>query len=368
MNQGAQMLLYAFLSYADDWQIDNAKAQKGVKDTLLAVQDTMGFEEIVWGPAASKPEHRLFSDVLMYALRLKSSDSVDEYLLAIRGTNPFAVASWTELDLDVSTRFPWSRQSPHTTAPPGALISCATDTALSHHKELSDGEREGTFLEWLSGKARELPSGKKIHLSLAGHSLGGLMSTTFALYLYDELVYMGLGDMVSLSAYSFAGPTAGNGGFARYTAQKLKSYTCYENPFDIATKAWVESEMVQLPKLYSPIQMNLLERKLFDHFIKDIHNKDYSAIGNVFHVPQQGICDIWPFNQNFVLQALFQHVGPYLLFAFEEAPEKVVEIIVDILNKIIVAPANTLLSILTGGGLFINREDLVEATRKVLSR
>jgi hypothetical protein len=58
---------------------------------------------------------------------------------------------------------------------------------------------------------------KPINLCVTGHSLGGMLASTFALYLYEIQSQWDSKGNSNLSCISFAGPTAGNAAFATYS-------------------------------------------------------------------------------------------------------------------------------------------------------
>jgi hypothetical protein len=91
---------------------------------------------------------------------------------------------------------------------------------------------------------------------VAGHSLGGCLSSTLALALADtEQTGSAPWDPSggsTVSCYSFAGPTAGNATFASYTDQRIgSSLHRYHNTLDIAPSAWNEASLALLPFIYS---------------------------------------------------------------------------------------------------------------------
>ncbi|HYR09070.1 MAG TPA: hypothetical protein VEQ60_14910, partial [Longimicrobium sp.] len=56
---------------------------------------------------------------------------------------------------------------------------------------------------------------------------------------------------VALSTMPTAGPTAGNGAFARYSDQKLTA-TRFSNAIDVVPHAWQASDLAKIPTLYAP--------------------------------------------------------------------------------------------------------------------
>ena len=63
---------------------------------------------------------------------------------------------------------------------------------------------------------------EEMRIHFTGHSLGGLLAPTYALWLYDELRGDPVHPRLTFSADAFAGPSAGNQAFADYTMATLK--------------------------------------------------------------------------------------------------------------------------------------------------
>jgi triacylglycerol lipase len=333
MNVDSKMLMLSFLAYYDFYRTDIGKLEENMTDMLMSVKDDLDFSDISWGPVAYK-DNEVFSDSLIYIVQNKQVGDVPEYTIVIRGTNPVSISSWIFQDLAVSGLVPWIRQSEHTKAD-RVYISKATDTSLSIHKNLMSAGQ--TVLDWVLGVLSSDPA-DNIKLNVTGHSLGGLMCTTFALWLYDELAYQGKTDRVGFNVYSFAGPTAGNDDFVKYTNMKFgRRYVCYENHLDIATHVWVESDMTNvLPGIYAPkIGLKKAEQEALDFFCRQIKSLGYAQLNEIKPVASEIYSG--RLFADYLLQAAYQHVVPYLEFAFENAPVTVVKIVIDLLKDLFVS-------------------------------
>ena len=313
MKTETRMTLLSYLAYYDFYQPNCDKLAKNLSKMLLSVKDELAFSGIAWGPVAYKDDE-VFSESLMYVVKDRALGSESEYTLVIRGTNPVSLVSWIFQDLNVAGQTPWSRQSTHTVST-SSYISKATDTSLGIHKRLASGGN--TVLDWLTLMIGQNPQ-HKIKLNVCGHSLGGLMSTTFALWLHDELAYQKLLDRVDLRVYAFAGPTAGNGTYAAYLADSLGDrYTCYVNDYDIAPCVWSEAGMERLPGIYGDaIPMNDFEEKLYELLCLQVKNMDYAPPGNASGIPSAPNGKL---GDGYILQAIYQHVFPYLKAANSDA-------------------------------------------------
>ncbi len=323
------MALLALISCMDFQKLNMATLQDDFRKILAKIRKDMGFSDIPWGPIAHKGHAGLVSDSLAFIIKDELGSGIPEYTLIIRGTNPVSLQSWLFQDLDVSGCTPWSRQSPHTGAA-GACISKATDNSLGIHKGLRDGD--ATILEWIKRTVQANEAGG-IKLNVAGHSLGGLMSVTFAAWIHDELSHEGLSGKVDVHVYSYAGPSAGNGQFASYVeglfGEKLRRFV---NPLDVATHVWAEGEMKDaLPVLYAPaIGMNDFEKREYKRLVERIEGMGYQQPGQGIELKSE-IFDHVLF-KDYLMQAAYQHVVPYIEWAFKSAPVSVNKVILDILS------------------------------------
>lgn len=176
---------------------------------------------VVWGPATSS-----FSSNLMY---VAYNAGLDTYAVAIRGTVlTFSLSTLVDLyeDLDVGDTAAW--QYPST---PGAVIAGGTATGLADLLAITSGGQ--TLTQYLAANV----VGGSSQLWVAGHSLGGCLTTVLAAYLQNWLSENG-GAGQTLAPFTFAGPTAGNQGFANlYTTLFPDAVRCF-NTLDLVPMAW----------------------------------------------------------------------------------------------------------------------------------
>jgi triacylglycerol lipase len=328
MEKGSRMTFLSFLAYSDFWNCDLTSLQENVATDLLNYSTELDFSEISWGPVAHQENSKLPSDSLMYIVK----DSIDSaYTLVIRGTNPVSISSWIFQDLMVSGLTPWGRQSP-TTKSENAYISKATDNSLAIHKSLTcDGQ---SVLDWIITR---INADGTIKLNVTGHSLGGLMSPTFANYLLDELSSRSLGGLIDCNVYALAGPTAGTSEYVKQLNFALNDkFVCYENYYDIATHVWAEKDMRDvLPGLYAEkgIHLGKYEEMALKYLTEQIHSLGYTKLPNVHTIKS----DVIPFSifNDYILQAIYQHVFPYLIWAMTPPSMKVIERILEIILHMI---------------------------------
>lgn len=82
-------------------------------------------------------------------------------------------------------------------------------------------------------------------LYVVGHSLGGAMATTIALYLQQQ-VSAGKLSIASIQPYTFAAPTAGDATFAAWFDTQFPKAVCTYNKYDVVPTAW--ASLASLPE------------------------------------------------------------------------------------------------------------------------
>ena len=187
--------------------------------------------QIVWGPAIYTYPGVKEQDSGMFVVQQISNST--NYVLAIRGTNAKALEDWLKEDFDVLPMKDWSGCK-------GAKISKATDNGIQLllHKLTPDtglpaaGQSITEFLQRISSQP--------ITISFTGHSLGGALAPTLALWFKEKQESWDTKGHATISCTAFAGATAGNDTFADYSNTLFK-----DNPIrrihdtnDIVPHAW----------------------------------------------------------------------------------------------------------------------------------
>lgn len=188
-------------------------------------QSTLANWNIVWGPVAYTVPGSLKQDNLMFVVQ---NGTTSQYAIVIRGTNFASEVDWLLEDLNVNatTNWPinaasWPVNSP---SPSGATVSESVSIDMNILLTMQD-----TVTTKLTFKSFLLSiTSTPINICVTGHSLGGMLASTLALYLLDTQSVPTVWDASGTSTVcfiSFAAPTAGNIAFANYSNTKFASAT-----------------------------------------------------------------------------------------------------------------------------------------------
>jgi hypothetical protein len=274
--------------------------------------------DLVWGPACiSLLPVSLFDINLMYLSQSRLNPH--QFVLSIRGTNPFSLPNWLLEDFYVQKQSPWlfapgvmqPKISQSTFNGLHALSSAATtrgDWFLGNAgaKPLTISEMIGVKLKTLIGK--EMPP---IELTITGHSLGGALAPTIGLWLADTQSSWDPERKVTLDVYAFAGPSPGNESFAEHFHDMFgERYHGIVNYHDIVTKGWALQSTRSITKTYLPdIKANIPTRLFFEALAFPLKKVRYQSLapgpksfsGKIF----SPLDDFWG-------QAIYQHSVAYL--------------------------------------------------------
>ena len=273
-----------------------------IETHLTNLQPQIGSWDLVWGPAVYELPTSDRPDNVMYV----ASDG-EQLVVAIAGTNPYAFLDWLVEDFQVSAQVPWATGSPYSA---DRKISLGTFIGLSVLQTLKPGPGQpgaGVLLEdFLATQV-----GAPITINVTGHSLGGALSPTLALWLDDVRQDWDPAGNATLAVLPSAGPTAGNAAFAQYSdAQIGAQVTRLYNPLDVVPKAWTTSDLHELPDLYAPnIEPDLVVKGFVALLLYISRNGDYTQI-NVGTPPIPG-SSINTTIVDFLEQAAYQHVDAY---------------------------------------------------------
>ena len=427
-----QMLCLAALTYRDFADVGpaSAHAQRLHDDIALKLRQlepVKGQWALVWGPASYRSPVSLFDDAAMFVVQ--NTVRPDQYVVAVRGTNPISAFDWVFGDLWVSGQVPWpfddskAARISFSTAlgldillqlragsqPAGAaatawthLVEHLSDFAgglkkillrpvqsdavrpireklgqrladlMSRRTGLPAQDREAqvksfqadwlpevrkgliddvaaslSFLggqpslhvlallekdAWVSArlehgndllsflKAAVASASGRVDLVVTGHSKGGALAPTLALWLAEtqgsaaEAYRWDPDQRATVGCYAFAGPTAGNAAFAQRSNERIGA-RCHRifNPLDVVPRAWVPQDMRGIGRLYDaavvrPIAgLGSLANDIAD--VVETEKLGYTHIGNdVQELPGALNND----KRDFAAQLVHQHLQAYL--------------------------------------------------------
>ena len=177
--------------------------------------------KVVWGPSVYTVPGALYQDNLMYVAQNQTDKS--QYVVAIRGTNFVSDLDWLMEDFDILQQLNWPPGAT-TSSPAGAMISEGASIGLQVLLGMTGSNASGSNLSLISFLKNERSSGP-LNICVTGHSLGGMLCGTLALYLQENLSTWDPSKSSNISSISFAGPTAGNGKFAAHSDTVFSALT-----------------------------------------------------------------------------------------------------------------------------------------------
>ncbi len=312
---------FAFITYVGELLTSPPPLISQQEGELLGIalhELGLGDWRVVWGPALYRfPHAKLYDNFIFVAGR------GDEYVVAVRGTNGHATLDWIFEDFWVIPQYDWTDVIK-------APIPGEHAPRVSHATQLGLGKLLGApAVEGLPGAGKHLVdflrdelSGKNgAQVTVTGHSLGGALAPTLALYLNDT---RGRSDgwdpaeVAEVHSVAFAGPTAGNAAFARYTEQQMGSRAVrVVNPLDAVPLAWSHDGLEALKHLYDGLDhkvgLSFGKRLAIDAVIGglDVIGADYEQ----YHQSGDGLVTLEGLThhetKDFASQAGWQHVQGY---------------------------------------------------------
>lgn len=249
----------AYLTYIGETIVQNSKTPKEILTEIQAAipqinaltKNDEADWEIVWGPFIYTFGvcFAKYQDNGMFVARQKSDPQ--KYVVAIRGTNGKAILDWLFEDFNVFHLNYWDGQEAL-----NAKISEATQTGFSILKKAHScgpkfGQADNISLE--NFFKRQLNNGP-IHITFTGHSLGGALAPTLALYFQERQLQWKTKYKATISCTAFAGATAGNAQFAKYSNKMFGDKNAIRrihNCYDIVPHAWDKNGLEKIKTIYT---------------------------------------------------------------------------------------------------------------------
>ena len=293
--------------YEGDVPTIEDELSKRIDFELQGLRAEIGDWKVIWGPAVHELPRSTRPDNTMFVAQRNGGDpGLPNLVVAIAGTNPYSFSDWLFEDFFVTPQVPWLTGD-HTGNP---MISTGTFIGLAALQNLRPGPGlPGAFLtvrEFLALHALLVP----VTINLCGHSLGGALSPTLALWLHDTQALWNHFGHASLSVLATAGPTAGNQAFAAYSNAQIGSQvTRLFNPLDIVPHAWATADLLAVPQLYVPlINPDPPLQALIALAILISAGGGYTQIATAQSLPK---VPPNPAILDFLKQAAYQHVDAY---------------------------------------------------------
>lgn len=229
-------------------------------DTVLgnaSVQQLIGRWKCVWGPGVfTNTDDVNLKPIAANTLYIvQNLDTPSVYVVAIAGTDPASISDWMGEDADVMRIRSWDTVLAHLDTGTASFnklvalhpfISDATNLGLFQIMNLTDTRQPAgqqlasDFLSRLIANASS-----PITIWTTGHSLGGALSPTLALYLNDK--WAGSNANVAIGCLAVAGATPGNGFFAdRFNSELGSHFIRVWNQQDVVPHGYA-SGMLQRP-------------------------------------------------------------------------------------------------------------------------
>ncbi len=180
---------------------------------------------LVWYASPYTVPGAKYQDNFMFAVQNIAEPS--QYAIAIRGTNFISDINWLMEDFDILQMMPWPLGDTNSPAPAEMVSESASigmNVLLSMVGEGPFGVPM-TLLQFLQLQSQNGDSPAAINVCVTGHSLGGMLASTMALYLSDNRSTWDITGQSTISCISFAAPTAGNQAFASYSDQAFSGQT-----------------------------------------------------------------------------------------------------------------------------------------------
>jgi hypothetical protein len=210
---------------------------------------------VVWGPAVYTVPGALYQDNMMYVVQNQTDKT--QFAIAIRGTNFVADLDWLLEDFDVLQQMNWPPGAA-TPNPAGAMMSESTSIDLqilfAMQGTVIATNTPSSLMSYLQSQA-----GSAINVCVTGHSLGGCLAGTLALYLKENQASWDGSGSSNVSCITFAAPTAGNAAFVAYSDTVFAggpyppnwdstlgtTFDAVRCTYDVAPQAWIATNVSQ---------------------------------------------------------------------------------------------------------------------------
>lgn len=291
------------------------------------IQEQIGDWELVWGPVVDVsplPIVGQFKAINTMFIARTAGDT-PQYVVAIAGTNETSKFDWLIEDFWVEKTVTWPYLPAQGTDDP--QISDGTNFGLNKLLAMKDGTQAAR--DYLQENATSQPG---TQVTVTGHSLGGALSPSYALYLHDTQADWNAAGNAEIFCQPTAGPTPGDANFASYYDNALGSNTNRVwNKLDTVPHAWEKDMLEEVPTLYAPtIEPDFLVKGFVATALHISRNTPYTQLlssvpgsdSTVVVIPTGGTFE------KFMKEICYQHIDAYItIFGMSDFQTRVTQIL-----------------------------------------
>ena len=235
-------------------QVMQAYVTQVSKDILTdtTIQGLIGSDWTpVWGPIAWAEVTNTPSVHADNTMGCFYSPSQQQFIVAIAGTNINSPYGWLTEDTDVKTQVYWSTVSPGSGFGAGSIAEGSATGLNVLLNSMTDDNGNGLMAALLAYTQNLRNNGtSSVSIAVTGHSLGGALAPTLALYMSDNRSQWDAFGATAISCLPTAGPSPGSSSWATYYEQSGISYNAQYNSIDVVPHAWQISFLADIPTLY----------------------------------------------------------------------------------------------------------------------
>ncbi|MFK7746933.1 MAG: hypothetical protein AB8B65_00950 [Kordia sp.] len=219
-------------------------------DVLTKTTPIIGDWKGIWGPIVYANDTTATSIHADNTMAMYYNESENVIVIAIAGTNVNSPYGWLVEDFSVHKTVSWELV---TGIPNSGNISTGTHIGLNILLNMTNKE-DNSVVTALKNFLQNNASLQNVQIAVAGHSLGGALSPTLALYLADTKNNWDPANKTSIGAFPTAGPTPGDEGFASYYEKQISTNNIYylsqHNAIDVVPHAWEKGDLEKIPTIY----------------------------------------------------------------------------------------------------------------------
>ncbi|MEM6720586.1 MAG: hypothetical protein AAF611_14760 [Bacteroidota bacterium] len=223
---------------------------KVAHEVLTETSTIIGEWKAIWGPIVYANNPTSISVHADNTMGMYYNESENAIVIAIAGTNINSPYGWLVEDFSVNKTVSWELV---TGIPNSGNISNGTHIGLNILLNMTNATNISVVTA-LKNFLTENSDLQNVQVAVAGHSLGGALSPTLALYLVDKKSEWDPTNKASVGAFPTAGPTPGDEAFAAYYEKQIQAENIYylsqHNSLDIVPHAWEKGDLAKIPTIY----------------------------------------------------------------------------------------------------------------------